>query len=116
MGIVDELEGSLQELEESTSGTAASEPSRNTPRWAGSVRSRRLEFLANLCENKDYQDILVRLREFPVGFLVINTTGLALTFAGYNSIRTRRSPSRWNGQIGIAIWLIFHVKFISKER
>ena len=92
MNMVDELEDSLQELEKPISSMAkVSEPGRDTPRWAGSVRSRRLDFLASLCENKDYQDILVRLRELPVRSLLINTN-MTLTLMGNGSIQLRSPP------------------------
>ena len=64
----DPLEVALQQLERTA---PIAEPCKNTPRWAGSIRPRRLEFLLTLCLSTPYQSIVARLREIGVRYYFV---------------------------------------------
>ena len=65
-GILDALEATLQELERPAAPSLSEEISMDVPKWAGPIRSRRLEFLAGLCQKASYQGIVGRLKGMKV--------------------------------------------------
>ena len=65
-GILDALEATLQELERPAAPSLSEEISMDVPKWAGPIRSRRLEFLAGLCQKASYQGIVERLKDMKV--------------------------------------------------
>ena len=65
-GILDALEATLQELERPAAPSLSDEISMDVPKWAGPIRSRRLDFLAGLCQKASYQGIVGRLKGMKV--------------------------------------------------
>ena len=65
----DPFEAALQQLELTA---PIAEVRKDTPRWAGSIRPRRLEFLATLCQSPPYQSIVARLKEIGVRFCFVS--------------------------------------------
>ena len=66
--VVNELEVSLQQLEGLIPETGVVQLNESVPGWAGSTRSKYLQFLARLCQNPYYQNILARFTQFEVIF------------------------------------------------